>query len=208
MRRAVLLALALCAGCTTYDLASAPTKSLGVAHIFERLPATAKVGTFRDSTEERSLAPALLSRMTESFSLSLRRTELFEKVVVGGGEPAEIGLDAEVLSFACTRDYPFIWAFYSFLAVIALPANLPLTIDEADYHVRLRAYESASGRLVATYDARFRARSWRGAWTLFATFLDEPEQVFDKVDHDLIRALLDDYQRLAPAAGARPQAPR
>jgi hypothetical protein len=207
-RALVLLAIALCSGCTTYDLSAAPTKSLGVAHIFERLPCTAKIGTFRDSTPERALPPALLSRATEAFALSLKRTELFEKVVTGGGEPAELGLDAEILAYTCTRNYAFIWAFYSALALIAVPANLPLSIDEGEYSVRLHVFESSSGRLVSTYDARFYARSWRGAWTLYSSFLDEPEQVFDKVDHDLIRALLDDYQKLAPVAGSRPSSPR
>jgi hypothetical protein len=205
-----LAAIALTSGCTTVDLSGAPTKSPGVGHIFERLPVTAKIGTFRDGTQERALAPGILSRCTESFALSLRRTDLFERVVTGGGERAEIGLDAEVLAYHCTRNYGFIWAFYSAFAVIAVPANLPLSIDEAEYEVALKAIDMGSGQTVGTYKARFFARSWRGAWSLFETFLSEPEQVFDKVNYDLIRGLVDDYPKLhgPNRPGNEPLAPR
>lgn len=207
---ALAAAFALATGCTTVDLSGAPTKSPGVGHIFERLPVTAKIGTFRDATQERTLSPALLSRGTESFALSLRRTELFERVVTGGGERAEIGLDAEVLAYHCTRNYGFIWAFYSAFAVIAVPANVPLSIDEAEYEVALKAIDMATGQTLGTYRARFFARSWRGAWSLFETFLTEPEQVFDKVNYDLIRGLVDDYPKLhgSARAGNEPLAPR
>jgi hypothetical protein len=198
---AAALALALLgSGCTTVDLASATTKSLGVGHIFERLPVTAKIGTFRDATQARDLSPPLLARATESFAIMLRRTDVFERVVQGGGDRAEIGLDAEILSCRCTRNYGFIWTFYSVLAVIAVPANLPLTIDECEYEVALHCIDCASGQQVGTYRGRFYAYAWRGAWTLFGTFLDEPGGCFDKVNHDVIRALLDDYPKLRALA--------
>lgn len=189
-------------GCTTYDLAHAPTKSLGVGHVHERLPFAAKVATFRDGTQDRLLPPALLARATESFALTLARTELFERVVSGGGERAEIGLEAEITAFHCTRNYGFVWCFYSFLAVLAIPLNFPLSIDDVEYDVALRAVEPGSGKLVGRYQGRFAARSWRGAWSLFETVLDEPGQVLDKANHELVRGLVDDYAKLR-AAGLR-----
>ena len=43
------------------------------------------------------------------------------------------------------QNYAFIWTFYSFFVLIAVPANLPLSIDEATYEVSLRAIVAIVG---------------------------------------------------------------
>jgi hypothetical protein len=182
-------------GCVTYDLAGAPSKDLGVGHLSERLPATAKVAQFRDGSPEGHIQHRLLMRCTDAFTISLRRTDIFERVLPGGGDAAEIGFEGTVEKCECRHNYAFIWAFYSFFALIAVPANLPLSIDDADYEVALRAIHIPSGRVISTYHSSVHLHSWRGAWSLFETFLEDPGQVFDIANRDLLNKVVDDYPK-------------
>ena len=191
----LLALLALAPGCVTYDLSTVPSKDLGIGHLYERLPAVAKVAPFRDQSQEGKIAQRLLSRCTDAFTTSLRRTDIFEKVVTGGGDPADIGFQGSVERCECRQNYGFVWAFYSFFAVIAVPANLPLSIDDADYVVSVKAILLSTGETIGVYKANVHLHSWRGAWTLFETFLEEPGQVFDVADRDLIDRIVDDYAR-------------
>jgi hypothetical protein len=196
MRRALFFLLLLAPGCVTYDLAGAPSKDLGVGHLYERLPATAKVAQFRDGSPDGHIQHRLLMRCTDAFTTSLKRTDIFERVLPGGGDPAEIGFDGAVERCECRQNYAFVWAFYSFFALIAVPANLPLSIDDADYVVSVRAIHLASGREIGTYRSSVHLHSWRGAWSLFETFLEDPGQVFDVANREILNHLVDDYAKL------------
>lgn len=191
----LLVLVALAPGCVTYDLAGAPSKDLGVGHLYERLPATAKVAQFRDGSPEGHIQHRLLMRCTDSFTISLKRTDIFERVLAGGGDAADIGFDASVEKCEGRQNYAFVWAFYSFFALLALPANLPLSIDDAEYNVTLRVIHIPSGRTLGTYQSAVRLHSWRGAWSLFETFLEDPGQVFDIANRDLLNKVVDDYPK-------------
>jgi hypothetical protein len=205
--RALALAtlVATLGGCTSYDLANAPSKDLGVGHLYERFPCAAKVA-FRDGTPEDSperLGSRVLDRAADAFVTSLRRTDLFERVHKGTGEFAEIGFEATVTRLECRQNYAFVWAFYSAFALIAFPANLPLSIDSADYELTMKAIHVPTGQKIGTYAAGVHLRSWRGAWSLFETFLEDPGQVFDKANRILLDKIVDDYP-LYRAAVLRP----
>lgn len=205
-----LVLLVFLAGCVNYDLAGAPSKDLGVGHLYERLPATAKVATFRTTRSEEEVPARSLVRATDAFTTSLRRTDLFERVVTGTGDAAEIGFEASVDRLDCTQNYTFVWAFYSVFAVIAVPFNLPLSIDEANYEVTLRGVHVPTGATIGRWQARVHLSSWRGAWSLFDTFMDDPGQVFDIAHRDLLNQVVDDYARfrtaiLRPAAVEAPR---
>ncbi len=197
MRHAALPALlsVLLSGCVTYDLAGTPSKDLGVGHLYERLPATAKVAQFRDGSPEGHIQHRLLMRCTDAFTISLKRTDIFERVLAGGGDAADIGFEGTVERCECRQNYAFIWAFYSFFAVIAVPANLPLSIDDADYDVVIRAIHVPTARTIGTYRAAVHLHSWRGAWSLFETFLEDPGQVFDIANRELLNKVVDDYPK-------------
>ena len=203
----LLLALAaasLLSGCVSYDLAGAPSKDLGVGHLEERLPCHAKVASFRDASPEKTVNHKLLSRARDSFVVSLKRSDLFERVLSGTGDPAEIGFEASVERLECEQNYACVWMFYSFFAVIAVPTNLPLSIDTADYEVSLRVLHLPEGRVLGTYRARVHKRSWRGAWSLYETFLSDPGQIFDIANRDLLTQVVDDYAKLRAAVMAPP----
>ena len=106
-----------------------------------------------------------------------------------------------------TSNYAFIWAFYSFFALIAVPANLPLSIDDADYVVTLRAIHMPSGKVVGTYQSSVHLHSWRGAWSLFETFYEDPGQVFDIANRELLNKVVDDYPKFR-AVTLRPASAR
>jgi hypothetical protein len=192
----VLLVALLANGCVSYDLAGAPSKDLGVGHLYERLPATAKVAQFRDASQEGHIQHRLLCRCTDAFTISLKRTDIFERVLPGGGDPAEIGFDGAVEKCECHQNYGFVWAFYSFFALIAVPANLPLSIDEADYVLTVRALHLPTGRVIGSYGSSVHLYSWRGAWSLFATFLEDPGQLFDIANREILNKIVDDYPKL------------
>jgi hypothetical protein len=134
-------------------------------------------------------------RCTDAFTISLKRTDIFERVLPGGGDAADIGFEGVVERCECRQNYAFVWAFYSFFALVALPANLPLSVDDADYEVVLRAIHIPSGRTLGTYRAEVHLHSWRGAWSLFATFLEDPGQVFDIANRELLSKVVDDYPK-------------
>jgi hypothetical protein len=196
MKKALLVVLVLLApGCVTYDLAGAPSKDLGVGHLYERLPATAKVAQFRDASQEAHIPHRLLMRCTDAFTTSLNRTDIFERVLPGGGDACDIGFEGAVETCECRQNYAFVWAFYSFFALIAVPANLPLSIDEADYIVTVRAIHMPTGRTIGTYRSAVHLHSWRGAWSLFETFLEDPGQVYDIADRQILDRVVDDYPK-------------
>ncbi|MEZ0227938.1 MAG: hypothetical protein ACAI25_04885 [Planctomycetota bacterium] len=197
MKTTAIFALLMCAltGCVQYDLAGAPSKDLGVGHLYERLPATAKVAQFRDGSREGHIQHRLLMRCTDAFTISLKRTDIFERVLPGGGDPAEIGFEGTIERCECRQNYGFIWAFYSFFALIAVPANLPLSIDDADYEVVLRAVHIPSGQTLGTYRSEVHLHSWRGAWSLFETFLEDAGQIFDIANRELLNKVVDDYPK-------------
>jgi hypothetical protein len=197
VRKPLLLVLLACVstGCVTYDLAGAPSKDLGVGHLYERLPTTAKVAQFRDGSPEGHIQHRLLMRCTDAFAISLRRTDIFERVLAGGGDAAEIGFEGTVERCEGRQNYAFIWAFYSFFALVAVPANLPLSIDDADYVVTLRAIHMPSSKVVGTYQSSVHLHSWRGAWSLFETFFEDPGQVFDIANRDLLNKIVDDFPK-------------
>lgn len=203
-----LAALVLSTGCVSYDLAAAPSKDLAVGHIYERLPLAVKVARFRDRTgEETPLSSRILARCTDSFLTSLRRTDVFERVTSQGGDRVDLGLEGEVERFECTQNYACVWCFYSVFALIAVPANLPLSVDDAVYEVSLRAVVPQTGKVLATYRTRVHLRSWRGAWSLFETWLDDPGQVFDRANQALLGQLVDDYARYRALALVPPPIP-
>jgi hypothetical protein len=195
MRVWLVVVLALLPACVSYDLSTAPSKDLGVGHLYERLPAVAKVATFRGPTGDERLPQRLLMRCTDAFTSSLRRTDVFESVVLGGGDAADVGFEGTVARCECHEDYAFVWAFYSVFAIIAIPANLPIRIDDADYDVTVKAIQLSTGRTLGTYRSQVHLHSWRGAYSLFETFLEDPGQVFDLADRELLEKIVDDYQR-------------
>jgi hypothetical protein len=198
----------------TYDLAGAASQDLGVRHIYERLPITVTVASFRDKTGgDAPITPRELARCTDSFTTSLRRTELFEHVVAGTGDHVELGFIGEVTRFGCTQTYACVWSYYSFFALIAFSCNLPLSIDDAVYDLTVRATVPTTGQTLGTYKASVHLHSWRGSWSFFETFLQDPGQVFDRVNQEILNQVVDDYARfrnvaLLPAPAAPDAASR
>jgi hypothetical protein len=197
--RLLLFAVVLASGCVNYDLANAPSKDLGVGHLNERLPASDKVAVFSDVSPGQQLPVRAIMRCTDAFTTSLVRTDIFDHVVMGTGDPAEIGFEGTVAKIDCTQNYACIWMFYSVFALIAVPANLPLSVDDADYEITMRAIHLPTGQTLGTYHSFIHLHSWRGAWSLFETWLSDPGQIFDRANRELLTQIVDDYPKLRAA---------